>query len=507
MLVSGVVAQCYVGIMTSAYGDSGRGISQKGRRACGSCGALLARDNTGSLCSRCLREHRDELRTPPANLPDEFWQTDDFIAAFESQHIGRVLKVYRNHPRHRRIYGKALNQETLGRWLGIGQSALSKIENGPRESNTDVVGVYADKLYIPRRLLWFKSPGEKWLSLPQESASNPEIITVGIAVPAPKLVRPLDIGFVSGNTEMADAEEHLQRLAAGRSHFEKMYRNSGGLVTGHRIEQFLARQTLPIAAMLTGGHGGNNGGMERRAKRAIGGLIALAGVCSYDSEDWRAANEHFYHALTIAEQMQDRGFHAYVIALMVNQALALNDYKSADALADIGLHSSISAAATSLTVDLQAMKARALAAMGDSSAALSVINELELSISTVSAHNGIAEASYVQEVQLRAKLAEALTSLGDLTAAQRFADQSFARDDHARGKVNRLASMAMLEIARGDIERAAHVICDMVENAQGMESRRLGSRFAELRAALTSRPAAASKDAIDRLDAALILMS
>lgn len=504
MLLTGVVTQRTRGIMTSVHDDSGRGSTQKGRRACGSCGALLARDNTGRLCSRCLREHRDQLRTPPANLPVEFWQTDDFIAAFESQHIGRVLKVYRNHPRHRRIYGKALNQETLGRWLGIGQSGLSKIENGPREPNMDVVREYADKLHIPRHLLWFKSPGEKWLSV-SERASATEIAATGIVVPtAPKLVFPLDVGLVNGRNGVADAEERLQKLVAARLHFEKMYRNSGGLVTGSRIEQYLARQTLPMAAIMAGN---DDAGMERRTRRAVGGLIAFAGVCAYDSEDWNAANGHFHHALTIAEQLQDSSFHAYVIALMVNQAIALHDYKSADALADIGLRSSTSAGAASLTVDIQAMKAKALAGMGDSSAALSVINELELSINNIPTHDGIVEASYVQEVQLRSKLAEALTSLGDFAAAQRFAEQAFVRDDHARGKVNRLASMAMLEIAQDEIERAAQIICEMVENAQGMESRRLGSRFAELRAALTRRPAAASKDAIDRLDLALVLMS
>lgn len=133
-----------------------------GRRACGGCGALLAWDNTGHLCSRCVREQRDQLRTPPTHLPDDFWETDDFRAAFESQHIGKVFKVYRNHPRHRQIYGKALNQGTLGRWLRLEQSQVSRIESAPKpELNTGIVWGYAQILHIPRHLLWFRPPGEK----------------------------------------------------------------------------------------------------------------------------------------------------------------------------------------------------------------------------------------------------------------------------------------------------------------------------------------------------------
>jgi tetratricopeptide (TPR) repeat protein len=72
-----------------------------------------------------------------------------------------VLKVYRNHPRHRQIFGKALNQSTLGRWLGLEQSQVSKIENSPEpEWNTKIVAGYVRALHIPQRMLWFDLPGE-----------------------------------------------------------------------------------------------------------------------------------------------------------------------------------------------------------------------------------------------------------------------------------------------------------------------------------------------------------
>lgn len=136
-----------------------------GGRACGGCGSALAWDNTGHLCSSCLREQRDQLRTPPSHLPDEFWETDDFRAAFKAQHIGKVLKAYRNHPRHRQIYGRALSQSTLGRWLNLEQSKISRIEGGGPESNAEIVREYAQKLHIPQRLLWMLPKGESFFTI------------------------------------------------------------------------------------------------------------------------------------------------------------------------------------------------------------------------------------------------------------------------------------------------------------------------------------------------------
>jgi hypothetical protein len=108
---------------------------------------VLAADNTARLCSRCYREERDQLRTPPTHLRDGFFETDEFRAAFESQHIGKVLRAYRNHPRHLQLFGKALNQELLGRWLGLTQAQVSKLEKGKAEQNLDVLRNYAE-LYV-----------------------------------------------------------------------------------------------------------------------------------------------------------------------------------------------------------------------------------------------------------------------------------------------------------------------------------------------------------------------
>lgn len=131
-----------------------------GDRRCQGCGAALAADNSTRLCGRCHREQRDQLRTPPAHLEPGFFETDEFRDAFESQDIGKVFKAYRNHPRHLQLFGKALNQELLGRWLGLTQGQVSRQENGKPEQNIKVLRIYAETLHLPRHRLWFKFPGE-----------------------------------------------------------------------------------------------------------------------------------------------------------------------------------------------------------------------------------------------------------------------------------------------------------------------------------------------------------
>jgi transcriptional regulator with XRE-family HTH domain len=471
--------------------------SSAGRR-CQGCGAALAADNTARLCGRCHREQRDQLRTPPAHLRDEFFDTDEFRAAFDSHHIGKVFKAYRNHPRHLQLFGKGLNQELLGRWLGLTQAQVSKLENGPSEENLKTLRNYAKILHLPQSMLWFDFPGQTRLARVQH-LSLPDLHAISSRNPLAPPALKLATDPSGTTTDDGDPAAVVSRLAEARAHFEQMYRNAGGSVTKARLDPYLSQQMVPVFAGATGDNG-------VAARRAIGGLIAFAGVCAYDSEDWVSANSNFAQALKIAAASNDHDFYAYVLALMVNQALALEDYKTAESLTSAALQSSVKLAPAPLTVDLQVMRAKALASMGDASAAMAIIQKLESAVDKLPVDNEMVEASYVQGGHLHAGLAEALMSLGDLGAAQRFGQQSLNSEGHARGKVNRLASMASIEVARGEIERASFLACEMVDNARGMESRRLARRFVKLRESLAEASTDVSLDAIDKIDRAITLI-
>lgn len=152
-------------VVVGAVGLQG-GEAADGKRRCVGCGTILAADNNARLCSRCGREQRDQLNTPPV-LPDIFFDTDEFRTAFESRNIGKVFKAYRNHPRHLKMYGKALNQGLLARWLKLNQGQVSKLENGQKtEDHIGTLVEYAQILHLPQRHLWFLLPGHSRLIVP-----------------------------------------------------------------------------------------------------------------------------------------------------------------------------------------------------------------------------------------------------------------------------------------------------------------------------------------------------
>jgi transcriptional regulator with XRE-family HTH domain len=82
--------------------------------------------------------------------------------AFAAQHIGRVARVYRQHPHHEALYGAAgITQTLLGQWLGLTQAQVSRIENGAPVRNIDTLTQWVRVLRIPPDLLWFDVPGSR----------------------------------------------------------------------------------------------------------------------------------------------------------------------------------------------------------------------------------------------------------------------------------------------------------------------------------------------------------
>ncbi|GAA5124073.1 helix-turn-helix transcriptional regulator [Haloechinothrix salitolerans] len=89
------------------------------------------------------------------SVPPEFWQTDQMQDALAAWHIGRVIQAYRLHPWH----GQPIPQGVVASWVGLTQTQLSRIENGPAVQDLAKLIQWARVLRIPPELLWFKLPG------------------------------------------------------------------------------------------------------------------------------------------------------------------------------------------------------------------------------------------------------------------------------------------------------------------------------------------------------------
>lgn len=120
-------------------------------RYCCWCGVRLSHRHVGDECAECAERTRDLLYRPP-EVPQQFWTVDRVRDALESWHMGRVIAAYRIHPYHRR----PLSQEVVGRWIGMSQAQLSRIEHGPPIKDLDRLTLWARTLRIPPEFLWFK---------------------------------------------------------------------------------------------------------------------------------------------------------------------------------------------------------------------------------------------------------------------------------------------------------------------------------------------------------------
>lgn len=363
----------------SAQGPKGGGDAAGGRRACDGCGATLARDNSGHRCSRCVRDQRDQLRTPPAHLPDDFWKTDDFQAAFRARHIGRVFKVYRNHPRHRQIFGKALNQATLGRWLRLEQSQISKIENAAEpELNTKIIEDYAETLHIPRHLLWIVPEGHT-LSTYQSKLQRTGLASHGVNILS--VSEEID-GLAAEILGSSTADGAIGQLAEATVSLAESHTQAPARLVLTQVLQ-LHKQ----AQILLGGK--QRLSQKRELYRIESDLLAHACLLLDDLKQNEVAQKYGEIALAFA---QEAGIGQATARTALAKALRWAErlIESAD-MAKIGYECS---PATSVRIQLASQEANAAALMGNATRAHQALRRADLAAEEVPADSGTSAWSF-----------------------------------------------------------------------------------------------------------------
>ncbi|MFE5966489.1 transcriptional regulator [Streptomyces sp. NPDC056463] len=298
-----------------------------------------------------------------------------------------------------------------------------------------------------------------------------------------------------GRTRVSMAD--ITMLGAARAHYEQMYRKAGGVATRVRIVGFLNAETAPLL------RGSYSDSLGRQLHRATGGLVAVAGICAYDSDAHGLAQRYFHQALRLAKASGDRGLGAYVVALLVNQSLFMGEYRQGVAFAEAALRSAGRQITPALAADLSAMQAKAYAHLGDGASALACIRRAEAEAERIRPGHEPAETGYVQPGLVNVQVAEALLSLGDLPAAREHAREAVETPAHDRGRVHRLAMLCQIELRQGEADAAARTAVEMTERARGMESQRLRDRLRLVREYLLATDCGDARQAADLIDGAL----
>lgn len=299
----------------------------------------------------------------------------------------------------------------------------------------------------------------------------------------------------AGTTRVSPAD--IAMLRAARSHYELMYRRAGGIATRSRIVGFLNAETAPLL------RGGYSDALGRRLHRATGGLVAVAGICAYDSDAHGLAQRYFHQALRLAKASGDRGLGGYVIALLVNQSLFLAEYRQSVAFAEAALRAAGRDITPALAADLYAMQAKAYAHLGDGHNALECIRRAESEAGRIRPGHEPDETGYVEPGLVNVQVAEALLRLGDLPGAREHAAAAVRTPAHDRGRVHRLAILTHIELRQGEADRAAGTAAEMAERVRGMESQRLRDRLRAVREDLIASGCADAERAAELIEGAL----
>jgi hypothetical protein len=286
----------------------------------------------------------------------------------------------------------------------------------------------------------------------------------------------------------------VEQLRTARGHYEQMYRKAGGVATRGRVLRFLVKDTAP---MMRGTYTDRTG---RELHRAVGGLVAVAGICAYDSNAQGLAQRYYHQALRLAKASGDRAFGGYVIALLVNHAIYMGELRQAVAFAEAGLRTAGHAISPALACDLHAMQAKAFARLGDQDGAHRAMKRAETAGGLIRPDEEPDETGYVQPGLLETSLADTLMRLGDTGPAQVYAKSAVDIQTHERGRVHRLATLADCELRAGHVDQAAGTATRMLDTMQGMESHRLHDRLVGVRRNLAATRSRSVGEVVGRID-------
>src|SRR2546430_732669 len=260
-----------------------------------SCGTRLASDNRTGRCGACRKKDRERFQRPPS-VTATFWNHHEIRAALSNQHFGRVLRAYRCHPSHGL---RPLTQDVVARWLGVTQSQLSRIENGPPPCDLSRLIAWARTLDIPAHLLWFQLP---------HTVARRHLPT-GRQLP----------DTVPAHAPLVRLRQHAGTADPEHVRFMRSLRSTDSLIGGAHlystVTSYLQHTVAP--QLLRGAIAEEEGGVFS----AAAGLTEMAGWMAHDAGQDQVADQHFRRALSLARAGHDHQLGAHILASLSHLAL------------------------------------------------------------------------------------------------------------------------------------------------------------------------------------------
>ncbi len=463
--------------------------------------------------------------------------------AFAGWHMGRVCCAYRRHPFHG---SDPLSQELVGRWLGITQPQLSRIEHGPPIRDLDKLIHWARTLRIPPYCLWFDLPGSARGGVLQPQAQLDEATCIPYRTESlDRTVRTVvelserDMNrrtFLRGSafTAAAFSESALLALtvppassaatasASGRrvgiadveiltehlAHLRRLDHRYGAGRVREQVVQLLHREAGTVL----------HGSYSEETGRALLGAVAqaswLAGSMAADVGRHALAQRYYTQTLNLAMRSDDRLYASYVLSHMSRMTVQFGDRAAAEdgvvrngrqavALARAGLRVATGGSSPALSALLHAVEARGHALLGDASATRAAITAAERLFGRSRPDDEPSWLRFYTEAELSADAGRCLRDIGEIDHATRLMDHALAGYEpwRARSRCFVQTDLVLAYLRGGDMGRAAVAGRQALSAAEDVSSTRTSDRIRGL--ARRVRSARAKSRELVELDEAI----
>ncbi|MGH3840485.1 MAG: XRE family transcriptional regulator [Pseudonocardiaceae bacterium] len=444
---------------------------------CQGCGTRLARDNRSQLCGPCSRREIQGSRAPIKQ--DCFWQRAALRDALESRHFGQVLNAYRYE--HRPV----LTQAKVGRWLGLTQGQVSRLERTAQPTHDlNKLDQWARALHIPERDLWFElsqQPARADGRLRGAHGVEDESEAGGKDVHRRKLLRAALAGAasvgssafgwfstqpVSGSGARAVGMTDVRIIREMTQTFRRLDNRFGGGHARSAVTNYLASDVLPL---LREGRYRDSVGQELSA--AVAELYQLAGWMAYDVGDAGSGRRHLRNAMHLCQDVGNEALVGEMLAGMSHQAAFLRSAALATDLARAAKDKAKRAGVPALVSESAVMEAHGFALANDAHGCVAALRESEQAFAAAEDRDRPEWLAYFDGAYLAAKFGHCFHELRRPAEAERFARRSLDMiDGYDRGRLFNLALLASSLADQRRIEEACETGLAAMRIASGVRS-------------------------------------
>ncbi len=457
--------------------DEGRLVVRGATRRCKACGARLARDRVSEHCGTCIKRlvsHEAPTR------PESFWQAEGIRAALDARHFGRLLSAYRKES------DPHVSQAALGRWLGLDQSQVSRLEApGARSpSNLHSLERWALAIRVPLELLWFK------VSHVPEASTGAEVQASVDDVQRRSFFKAASAGAtVIGASLLGVASESASASPKPRSRdveivrdmtatFRRLDNRYGG---GHSqatttITKYLTSTVTPLLK-----DAGRSSTEQEELFGAAAELHQVVGWIAYDIGNAGEGQRHLRDALKLSQDAGDDALEAEMLAAMSHHAAFNRAHGVAVDMALAARRTAKRSGLVALQAEAAVLEAHGHALQANPSACFAALRDAERSFERFVPGSGPSWLTYFDNAYLSAKFAHTFRDLGLPVEAERFARRSLGMSDgYERGRLFNTALLASTLADQGRLDEACNEAATAVRMSEHVRSVRGGAYLADV---------------------------